>query len=313
MLTFLLKRIAAGIVLVFVVSALAFFLTRASGGDIARNVVGDTATQQMVDAKAAELGLDRPLLVQYVDWLGGALQGDFGVSWFTGAPVADAITTRMPVTLTLALLGTLCSAILGISLGTAAAVRGGWVDRLLQVLVIGGFAVPGFWLALVLVTALALDTGWLPATGWVPFSESPTHWARSLVLPVTALTVGVTAAVAQQVRSGLVDVLQQDYVRSLRARGLSPANVVLRHALRNAAPSALTVLSLQFIQLLGGAVIIERIFALPGLGALTLDSTTQGDVPTIMGVVVLTVFIVVGVNLVIDIVYGWLNPKVRIS
>jgi len=310
---FLAKRLASGVVLVFAVSAAAFVLISIAGGDIARTIVGDAATQEQVDQKAAELGLDRPLLEQYWSWLGSAVHGDFGTSWFTNLPVSELLLTKMPITLSLALVGTLVSAVLGIALGTIAAVRRGVVDRLLQVLVIGGFALPGFWLALVLVSAFAVRWGVLPATGYVPFGSSPSEWARSIALPVAALAIGVTGATAQQVRSALIDVLRQDYVRSLRGRGLSSANIVLRHGLRNAAPSALTVISLQFINLLGGAVIIERIFALPGLGAMTLDATTQGDVPQIMGVVVLTVGIVVSVNLVIDVAYGWLNPKVRIG
>jgi len=309
---FLAKRLASGVVLVFAVSAAAFMLISIAGGDIARTIVGDAATQQQVDQKAAELGLDQPLLEQYWSWLGAALRGDFGTSWFTNLPVTELLLTKMPITLSLALVGTVVSAALGVALGTIAAVRRGIVDRLLQVLVIAGFALPGFWLALVLVSAFAVQWGLLPATGYVPFGFSPAEWARSITLPVAALAIGVTGATAQQVRSGLIDVLRQDYIRSLRGRGLSNANIVLRHGLRNAAPSALTVISLQFINLLGGAVIIERIFALPGLGAMTLDATTQGDVPQIMGVVVLTVGIVVTVNLVIDVAYGWLNPKVRI-
>jgi len=313
MLALLGRRVLSGIVLVFVISAVTFFLIHLAGGDIARTIVGDTATEEQVARKAAELGLDQPIPAQYVTWLTDAVRGDFGTSWFTNQGITASIVAKLPVTVSVAICGTVVSAVIGFGLGTLAAVRRGIVDRFLQVLVVVGFALPNFWLGLVLVATLAVALPLLPATGFVPITQSPTGWLASITLPVTALAIGVTAATAQQTRSALIDVMRQDYIRSLRGRGLSARSVVFKHGLRNAAPAALTVLSLQFINLLGGAVIIERVFALPGLGSMALDATTQGDVPSIMAIVVFMVLIVVGVNLLLDVAYGWLNPKVRVS
>lgn len=313
MLKFLASRIAAGALLVVIVSAVSFWLVYIGGGDIARTVVGDGATDEQVALKASELGLDQPVVAQFGAWVADAVRGDFGVSWFTNQNIMALIAVKLPVTLSIAIGGTVVSAVVGAVLGAFAALRRGVIDRLLQVVAILGFALPGFWFALVLVATLAVGMGLFPATGYVPFETSSIGWLSSLVLPVTSLAIGVTAAIAQQVRSALIDVLRQDYIRSLRSRGLSQSQIVIKHGIRNAAPAALTVLSLQFINLLGGAVIIERIFALPGLGQMTLDATVQGDVPAIMGIIVFTVVIVVVVNLVLDIAYGWLNPKVRIT
>lgn len=313
MLKFLASRIATGALLVVIVSAVSFWLVYIGGGDIARTVVGDGATDEQVALKASELGLDQPVVAQFGAWVADAVRGDFGVSWFTNQNIMALIAVKLPVTLSIAIGGTVVSAVVGAVLGAFAALRRGVIDRLLQVVAILGFALPGFWFALVLVATLAVGMGLFPATGYVPFETSSIGWLSSLVLPVTSLAIGVTAAIAQQVRSALIDVLRQDYIRSLRSRGLSQSQIVIKHGIRNAAPAALTVLSLQFINLLGGAVIIERIFALPGLGQMTLDATVQGDVPAIMGIIVFTVVIVVVVNLVLDIAYGWLNPKVRIT
>jgi peptide/nickel transport system permease protein len=211
------------------------------------------------------------------------------------------------------ILAVVVTAIISAILGVTAAVRGGWLDRLLQVVSVIGFSLPNFWVALVLVVLFAVAVPIFPATGYVPASESLSGWFLALILPVTALVLGGIASAAQQIRGAVIDVLDMDYVRTLRARGLSSTSVLLRHVLRNAAPPALTVLSLQFIALLGGAVVIERVFAIPGMGTLTINSSFQGDVPALMGVVVALVILVVIVNLVIDLANGWINPKARLQ
>jgi peptide/nickel transport system permease protein len=186
------------------------------------------------------------------------------------------------------------------------------VDRVVQFLAIAGFAVPNFVVAIAIVTLFAINLALLPATGWVPLAEDPATWARSLVLPVTALVINTVASAAQQIRSAFKDVLSRDWVRTLRSRGVPNNEILFKHVLRSAAPSGLTVLSLQFVGMLGGSVIIEKIFALPGIGQLAVDSTTQGDTPVVMGIVVYSVIVVILVNLVVDLVNGWLNPKVRV-
>lgn len=313
MITFIGRRLLSGVVLVFVICTLTFLLTHSSTDNVARNILGDNATAEQVAAKQAELGLDQPLLTQYGSWLGQAVRGDFGASWITSEPVSSALSNRLPVTLSMVIAAVVTIALISMVLGVAAAVRRGWLDRVIQVVSVIGFSLPNFWVALMLVIAFSVSLRLLPATGYVPISDGIGGWAATLVLPVTALVLGGVASASQQVRGAMIDVLRQDYIRTLHARGLSTRSVVLKHALRNAAPPALTVLSLQFIALLGGAVVIERVFAIPGLGMLTVNSALQGDVPVLMGIVVVTVILVVIVNLLIDIVSGWVNPKVRVQ
>lgn len=313
MLSFLFRRIVSGVIVLFVVSSLTFFLLYFSATSVARNILGESATQAQVHQKEVELGLDQPLVLRYLDWLGRALRGDFGTSWFTSQPVVGSILSRLPATLSIVIVTILVVAILSTIVGIAAAVRRGWVDRVLQVVSIGGAAIPQFVIAIIVVTFFAIQLHWFPATGYVPPSDSIGGWIATITLPVIALAISGIASTAQQVRSATITVLGKDYVRTLRSRGLAPGEVLVRHVLRGAAPAGLTVLSLQFINLLGGVVVIEQIFALPGMGFLALQSTTQGDMPILMGVVVYIVLIVVIVNLLVDLAVGWLNPKARVS
>ncbi|RFA08137.1 ABC transporter permease [Subtercola boreus] len=313
MLGFILKRIGSGLVVLFVVSTLTFFLLNFSATSVARNILGESATLDQVKLKESQLGLDQPLVTRYVDWLGGIVRGDFGTSWFTNQPVVDSILARIPTTLSIVLVTIVIAAVCATLLGVTAAVRRGWVDRLLQLLSIGASAVPQFVIAIILVTVLAIRLRLFPATGYVSPAVDPRLWLLSITLPVLALAIGAVASTAQQVRSATISVLGRDYVRTLRSRGLAPREILFRHVLRGAAPAGLTVLSLQFIGMLGGVVIIEQIFALPGMGFLALQSTTQGDMPVLMGVVVYIVVIVVIVNLLVDLAVGWLNPKARVS
>jgi peptide/nickel transport system permease protein len=313
MLPFVLRRLVSGVVLVFVISVLAYTLLYLGGGDIARRILGQNAAQETVDQKAAELGLDQPLLTQFVDWLTSAFQGDLGRSWFTGQLVATGVSSRLAVTLSIVIGATLIAAIAAVVLGILAARRGGWVDATVQFGSVIGFAIPSFLIALVLVLVFAINLGWFKATGYVQFAESPSGWLASVTLPIIALAIGATATVAQQVRGSVLDAQGRDYVRTLRARGLSTNRVVYKHVLRNAGGPALAVLAVQFIGLLGGAIIIEQIFALPGIGQLTVQATSSGDIPVVMGIVIVTAIIVVVVNLLIDIAQAALNPKVRLS
>ncbi|QSB12879.1 ABC transporter permease [Natronosporangium hydrolyticum] len=313
MFRFILRRLVAGAVLLFVITTVAYTLLYAGGGDIARRLLGQNATQEQVERRAADLGLDRPLWEQYADWLAGAASGDLGRSWFTGQLVATGVTSRLAVTLSLVLGATLIAAVLAVVLGVLAAVRGGWVDRFVQFFSVLGFAIPGFLIALGLVLVFAINLGLFRATGYVPLSSSVTGWLASVTLPVIALSISAIAAVAQQVRGSVLDALRRDYVRTLRSRGLSFRRVVYKHVLRNAGGPALSVLAVQFIGLLGGAVIVEQVFAIPGLGQLAVSATTAGDIPVVMGVVLASAIIVVAVNLAIDLLQAFLNPKVRLS
>lgn len=313
MLRFIIRRLLTGLVILFAITTITYTMLYFSSSGIAQNILGEYATPEQVAQKEAELGLDQPLVIRYLDWLGGALSGDLGRSWFTSEPVAQALFNRLPVTLTIVIGALTTAAILAAVLGIAAAIRRGWVDRIVQFLSLAGDALPSFVVAIVLVTAFAIQTGLFPATGFVPFSESPNLWLMSILLPITALVFQLVASAAQQFRSAIIDVRSRDFVRTLRSRGLSESEITFKHVLRSAAPAALTILSLQFVGLLGGSVIVEQIFALPGIGPLAVQSTNQGDIPVVMGVVVYTVIMVIIVNLVVDLANGWLNPKVRVS
>ncbi|WP_155054444.1 ABC transporter permease [Streptomyces blattellae] len=308
---FIVRRLASGVVLIAILTTLTFFLLYLSGGDIARRIVGEGATEEAVQAKAHELGLDRSVWSQFTDWLSHAVSGDLGSSWFNGQPVSDAISSRLSVTLSLVIGATLLTAVLATVLGVVAATRGGWVDRVVQFLGVLGHAIPNFLIAIGLVSLLAVQWHWFDATGYTEFADSPSRWLSSITLPVLALVTGAVSSVAQQVRGAVIDALRQDYVRTLRSRGLSETRVIYRHVLRNAAGPALSYLGVQFVGLIGGAVIIEQIFAIPGLGQVAVGATSQGDIPLVMGLVMVTAVIVVVLNLLVDLAQGWLNPKVR--
>jgi peptide/nickel transport system permease protein len=313
MLKFVLRRLAGGMVLIVVLTTITFFLLYLSGGDIARRILGQDATPDTVKQKAQELKLDRPLLTQFGDWLSHAVKGDLGVSWFTGEDVAHAITSRLAVTLSLVIGAVVLTAVVSVVLGVLAATRGGWVDRTVQVVTVLGHAIPGFLVAIGLVTVFAINLGWFKPTGYTKFADSPSQWLSSITLPVIALALGSIAGVAAQIRGSIIDAARQDYVRTLRSRGLSETRVIYKHVLRNAAGPALSVLALQFVGLLGGAVIVEQIFAIPGLGQVAVTATGQGDIPLVMALVLVTAIIVVVVNLIVDLLQGWLNPKVRVG
>lgn len=307
------KRALSALVLTVAVATVTFFMLYGMGGDPVANLLGNTATRQQIAIRRAELGLDRPVLVQYFHWAAAAVHGDLGTSWTNRQPVTDALVARIPVTLSLAALASLVSTLVGAALGVAAARWRGWGDRLLQLLVIAGFALPGFWLAAWFSTTFAVGLHWFPAIGYTPLGQSVSGWLQSVTLPAAALAVGASAGIAQQVRNSVIEVERKDFVRVLRSRGLGRSRILVRHVLRNAAPAALTTFSLQFIGLLGGTIIVENIFALPGLGALAISATNVGDVPVVMGITLFTVVVVVVVNLGLDLLQGLLNPKARMS
>lgn len=311
MLNYILKRGVSGLTLLGLVSLLTFVMAFGSPHSIALNIIGGAASDAQIAAKISELGLDRPILTQFADWLVHAVRGDLGVSWFRSEAVSTLIARHLPVSLSMVGVAVLIMGLVSSVLGVSAAVRGGWVDRLIQILSVVGFSVPSFWLGLLLVVYFAVRLQWFPATGYVDFTNSPVRWAASLALPVTALVLAGIASASQQVRGAVIDALAQDYTRTLRARGIPERSVLFRHALRNAVQPVLTVLSLQFIGLVGGAAVIEQVFAIPGLGSLTVTASLNGDVPLLMGVVVTLICLVILVNLLIDVLNALANPKVR--
>ncbi|MEV1070158.1 ABC transporter permease [Streptomyces sp. NPDC050263] len=311
MFPYLLRRLGTSLVLTVLVSMITFFLLSTSFDGIVRSILGTTATPATVQAKKAEMGMDHPVIVQYFDWLLHAVRGDFGVSYFTSQPVGSAVADHFTVTLSIVLVALFFTAAISVVLGVLAASRGGVVDRIAQVASLFGYIVPNLLLAIGLVVVFAVRLDWLPATGYTPFAENPGRWLASITIPVIALMVGGVANLSAQIRGAMIGELRKDYVRTLRTRGIPTRSIVLRHALRNAAGPAFTVLSLEFIAMLGGALIIENVFALPGIGSFSFNAALQGDVPIIMGLSLFGVLFVVGVNLIVDVVNGWLNPKAR--
>jgi peptide/nickel transport system permease protein len=311
MVSFTLRRIGSSLLLALFVTFVTFALMFSNGPAIARSILGADATQAQVDAKVVELGLDQSVVLQYLEWLQGLLQGDLGVSYYTGEPVTSILLTRIPVTLSLVAIAMVLTAVLSALLGIASAVLGGWADRVLQFLALIGGAVPSFIIAIVLVMWLAVGQRLFPATGYVPFVDDPAAWAWHLVLPVTAIVVSAVGPASQQFRGAVKDVLERDFVRTLRARGVRPHALIFQHVFRNAAGPGLIVLGLQIIVLIGGAVVIEQVFSLPGVGELTINSSLLGDIPVVMGCVLFVVVVVVVVNVLTDLANAALNPKVR--
>jgi peptide/nickel transport system permease protein len=313
MLRFIAKRVAIAIPMLLIIATLTFLLVQLLPGDAAQTILGDQATPEQLEQVRTQLGLNLPLYQQYWSWLSGAITGDLGTSLVNGQSVATAISQRSVVTMTLAIGSTLFSAVIGIALGMWAALRGGVVDRTLRVVTSVGMAIPPFWAGLLLVIVFAVWLTVLPANGWVDFSTDPGAWLRSLVLPVIAISIASIATLARQTRAAFQEVLGRDFIRSLRASGLPVGVIAFKHGLRNAGIPVITVLGLQFVSLLGGAIITEQVFALPGIGQLAIGAVQTRDLPVIQGVVLYMTLVVLLVNLILDVAYGWLNPKVRLS
>ncbi len=313
MLNFTLRRVFNGIVMMVAVSFLAYFLLYIGAGNVARLILGLEATPEQINELNEQLGLNRPFIEQFLTWLSGAVRLDFGASWSMPETVNEVLFPRLGVTLTIVALTTVVAALIAIVLGTLAAIYGGVVDRIVQFLGLIGFAVPGFLVAFFLVTLFAIQIPIFNAVGYTDFAENPAEWAKSITLPVAALALSALAAVAQQVRGSVTDAINMDYVRTLRARGLSFNRVVYKHVLRNAGGPALSILGVQFVGMLGGSVLVEQIFAIPGLGPYAVSSTSVSDIPAVMGLVVVTALVVIVVNLIIDLLSAALNPKVRLS
>lgn len=308
-----LKRLVAAIVLLLVVSALSFVIISLTPGDEARAIVGVNGTHAQYLQVRDELGLNLPLPEQYWQWLTRALHGNFGTSLTTNGPVASSILNRLGVTLSLMVGSIAASFLFGVLFGVISAVRGGVTGRLVDALGLLGFAVPPFWLAAALITIFAVKLNWLPSTGYVSASESIGQWLQSLVLPVLSLSIGGIAAIAKQARDGMLEALASEHIRAARASGISPTSIIFRHALRSAALRVIAVTGWIAISLLGGTVFVESVFAIPGLGSLAVTAATQHDIPLIQGVVVCFTVIVVIVNLSTDLLYIWLDPRVRVA
>lgn len=307
----LVPRLLATVPILVIVSLIVFAIPYFIPGDPAFIVAGPSATAADVQRVRGELGLNDPLLVAYVEWLTSAIRFDFGESFIVGRSVKTLIVERMNVTVSLAVLSTCFAAVVGIPLGLiAGSRRGSKMDRLAVGAAALGVAIPNYWLGAILVTYLAVGLGWFPASGYVEFGESPAEWARHLALPTISLGAIAAAEVTRQTRARLAEVLLKDYMKTARMKGLPPLRVLLRHAFKNAAIPVVTVLGLAMTVSLGGAVIVERIFGMAGLGGLAIDAVLSRDIPVIQGIVLFATVVAVLANLAVDIVTGYLDPRI---
>ncbi len=309
---YLYRRLGSTLPMLVMVGLITFLLIHITPGDPAAVVAGENASQEAIDAARHRLGLDQPFLVQFWHWLVAVLHGDLGTSFTSGKPVTELIFDRMPITLSLTAGATLIGLLIAVPLGVFAATkRGSWLDKVTIFGTSLGIAAPEFFIGLLLVLLIALELGWLPATGYIPFEEDPVEWARRLTLPSITLGLGVAAELARQVRGAMIDVLSRDYIQTARAKGLSGFSIIIKHGLKNAAIPVVTVLGLQVRRLLGGTVIVEQIFAMNGVGSLAVRAVFLRDLPVLLGVALTTAVIVLIVNLLVDMSYGYFDPKVR--
>lgn len=309
----LLHRLLLSVPVLFVVSALTFVLTALTPGNPGRTLLGTNATEEAVAAFNRGLGLDEPIYDQYWHWLEGVLNGDLGKSVFSSEPVTSILGSGLPVTLTLIVGATLISILGGVLLGVLSALRGsrGGRGRLADVFGTLGFAIPSFWLGLLLVILFALQLDLLPASGWIPFSASPSEWLLHSILPVVTLAVAGVAMIARQTRDGMLEELERPYVHALRMRGLSERAIVFKHALRNAMPNVVTLVGLYVVSLLLGSTLVETVFAQQGLGSIAVQATSNHDLPILQGVGIYFALIVIVVFCITDVTRAWLNPKLR--
>lgn len=300
------------VVTLVMVSAITFGLLHLTPGDPAQVAAGPDADAATIEDARQRLGLNAPLLQQFWDWISGLARGDLGNSYVQSRPVLDMLLERAPVTAGLVLLSLLISVLIALPLGILAAVRRDTViDRISMLWASTGIALPDFFVGLLLVLVFALTIPLFPATGYVPLTQNPASWLVHLLLPALTLGTAVAAELTRHVRASLSDVLELDYVRTAKSKGLGGRSVIVKHALRNAALPVTTVFGNQVARLLGGTVIVEQVFNLPGIGQLVVQSIFTRDLPVILGVGLFIALIVLIVNLLVDMSYGWLNPKVR--
>ena len=306
------RRVAILLASLFVASIVVFLFMAVLPGDPAQVALGLNATPDLVAKTRHDFGIDRPLITQYLDWTGGVLHGDFGRSYVTRDAIGPQLIDRLGVTLWLVGTGMLVALTIALPLGTLAAVRhrkasGTALSGLTQI----GVAIPAFIAAILLVQVFAVRLRWLPSGGWTPPNQNAGEWIRGLVLPALSLGLVQGAVLTRYVRSSVLDTLGQDYLRTARSKGLRPYQALFRHGLRNAAVPVVTVLGLQLATLLIGAVVVERVFVLPGLGSMLLDSVASRDLLAVQGIVLVLVVGVLLVNFVVDVLYNVLDPRLR--
>ncbi len=313
MLGYIAGRVLAAIPVLAIVSLLTFVIIFFVPGDVASELAGPAAGADEVARIREQLGLDRPFFERLVAWYAALLQGDLGHSFLLNQTVSTAIFERLPVTLSLTALALAVALVLGILIGIVAAVRANsWVDQGVMTVALIGLSLPDFWLGLVMIYLFAVQLGWLPTGGYTEFFQSPTGWLRMMIMPAMALALTQIGLLARMTRSGMLDVLRQDYVRTARAKGLPGWMVIGKHAFANVLVQVITVVGVSVGILLGGQIVVESVFALPGVGRLIVGAILRRDYPVIQGGLLLTATIFVVVNLVVDLLYAYLDPRIRL-
>ena len=307
-----LRRLLSAIPVLFIVSLISFGLMRLIPGDPAAAIAGIAATPAQIEQLRRDLGLDEPLLMQLLHYYQGLLQGDFGKSLLLGKGVLAATMERLPVTIGLSLYALVLTLLIGVASGSIAALRQNtWVDQVAMMIAMLGISIPGFFLGLLMIIFFAVQLGWLPSGGYVPFSQDPIGWLRSTTMPAISLALLQAGLLARITRSGMLEVLRQDYVRTARAKGLPERQVILKHALANALIPIVTVVGIIISLLLSGAVVTEALFSLPGMGQLLTQAVLSRDYPMVQGGLLLVTTFLVVVNILVDILYALIDPRVR--
>jgi peptide/nickel transport system permease protein len=314
MIPFLVRRLLSSVVVLFIVTLIGFGITHLLPGDPVTSILGETASQEARVRMREELNLNDPLHIQYGKWIGGVLQLDFGRTFREGSSVRDELRTRLVPTLELGVLSITFSFIGGMILGLIAAVnRNGPLDHFARFVGVIGIATPNFWLGLLLIVILAVKLGVLPAFGYIPFREDPIENLKLMVMPVLAISLAQLAVIVRMVRGTMIEVLEEDYVRTAKAKGLSRLMVLRRHALKNGMIPVLTVASLQIARIVGGAAVVETVFAIPGVGRLTAEAVQFHEYNVVQAVMLLSGVVIISVNILLDVAYGWLDPRIRFS
>ncbi|MFA6180426.1 MAG: ABC transporter permease [Candidatus Methylopumilus sp.] len=312
MLGYLIRRLLAAIPVLGVVAVFVFLLLRLTPGDPAAIIAGDTATPEQLERIRTSLGLNEPLLTQFITWVSRILHGDLGVSLISNVPVLRMIGQRLEPTISIALTTMILAILVAVPLGVIAAWKHGtWIDRCVMGLSVLGFSVPVFVVGYVLVQVFAIDLRWLPVQGFRSITKGVGPFLERVLLPTLALSFIYIALIARMTRASMLDVLGEDYVRTARAKGIAERSVLLKHALRNAAVPVITVIGTGFGLLISGVVVTESVFNLPGIGRLTVDAVLARDYPVIQGVILLTSTLYVAINLLIDVAYTFLDPRIR--
>lgn len=307
-----LRRLLSAIPVLFIVSLISFGLMRLIPGDPAAAIAGTSATPAQIEQLRRDLGLDEPVILQLLHYYQGLLRGDFGKSLLLGKGVLAATMERLPVTIGLSLYALVLTLLIGVASGIIAALRQNtWVDQVAMMIAMLGISIPGFFLGLLMIIFFAVQLGWLPSGGYVPFSQDPIGWLRSTTMPAISLALLQAGLLARITRSGMLEVLRQDYVRTARAKGLPESQVILKHALANALIPIVTVVGIIISLLLSGAVVTEALFSLPGMGQLLTQAVLSRDYPMVQGGLLLVTTFLVVVNILVDILYALIDPRVR--